>query len=88
MNQHAMGYGYAPRAADTVPQFCASHNISKTHFYELVKQGRGPRLMKVGRRSLISAEAGAEWRKRMEDETADPCKSFWEHCANRAAKVA
>lgn len=70
MNQHAIGYGYAPWAAQTVPQFCDGHNISKTHFYELNKQGRGPRLMKVGRRTLVSAEAAADWRKRMEGETS------------------
>ncbi|MGE4238690.1 hypothetical protein [Hydrogenophaga sp.] len=70
MNQQAIGHGYAPRAAATVPQFCDGHNISRTHFYELIKQGRAPRLMKVGRRTLISSEAAADWRRRMEAETA------------------
>ena len=53
----------------TIPQFCDGHNLSRTHFYALLKEGKGPRLMKVGRRSLISAESAAAWRKRMEDET-------------------
>lgn len=53
----------------TVPQFCDGHNVSRTHFYALLKDGKGPRLMKVGRRTLISAEAAVAWRKRMEDET-------------------
>ena len=53
----------------TIPQFCDGHNVSRTHFYALLKQGKGPRLMKVGRRNLISAESAAAWRKRMEDET-------------------
>lgn len=53
----------------TIPQFCDGHNVSRTHFYALLKEGKGPRLMKVGRRSLISAESAAAWRKRMEDET-------------------
>lgn len=57
------------KEAATVPQFCEGHNISRTHFYELIKQGRAPRLMKVGRRTLISQEAAADWRRRMEDET-------------------
>lgn len=61
----------APQAATfTVPQFLASHNVSRTHFYALVADGRGPRLMKVGRRTLISVEAAAAWRARMEAETA------------------
>ena len=53
----------------TIPQFCDGHNVSRTHFYALLKEGKGPRLMKVGRRSLISVESAAAWRKRMEDET-------------------
>lgn len=62
----------------TVPQFLDGHNISRTHFYELIKHGKGPRLMKIGRRTLISAEAAAEWRKQMEAETEQSGKSFWE----------
>ena len=58
------------KSAATVPQFCDGHNISRTHFYELIKLGRAPRLMKVGRRTLISQEAAADWRQRMEIETA------------------
>ena len=54
----------------TVPEFCADHGgISKVFFYALLKDGRGPRLMKVGRRTLITAEAAAEWRARMEAAT-------------------
>lgn len=58
------------KSAATVPQFCDGHNISRTHFYELIKQGKAPRLMKVGRRTLISQEAAADWRRRIEAETA------------------
>ncbi|VTU29681.1 Helix-turn-helix domain protein [Variovorax sp. PBL-H6] len=80
MNKQAIGYGYMPRAADSIPQFCEGHNISRTHLYELIKQGKGPRLMKLGRRTLISAEAAAEWRARMEAETASNAgQSFWEN---------
>lgn len=60
---------HAPKHTFTIPQFCDGHNVSRTHFYALLKEGKGPRLMKVGRRSLISAESAAAWRKRMEDET-------------------
>jgi len=54
----------------TVPQFCDQHHISKVHFYSLIKQGKGPRLMKLGRRTLVTAEAAADWRTRMEAETS------------------
>lgn len=51
----------------TVTEFCAEHGgISRVLFYKLQKEGRGPRLMKVGRRTLISAEAAADWRRQME----------------------
>ena len=56
----------------TVPAFCADNSLSRSLFYRLVKEGRGPRLAKVGRRTLISAEAAAEWRARMERETEQP----------------
>lgn len=52
--------------AVSVTEFCHSHSISRTTFYELVKRGEAPRFMKVGTRTLISAEAAAEWRRRME----------------------
>ncbi|HMO48161.1 MAG TPA: hypothetical protein PKB14_19310 [Rubrivivax sp.] len=68
MNDLPVGLGYRPAA--TVAQFCADHNISRTHFYALVKLGKGPRMMKVGRRTLIGAEAAAAWRARMEEESA------------------
>lgn len=51
----------------TVYEFCHEHGgISKVFFYKLLKLGKGPRLMKVGRRTLITAEAAADWRKQME----------------------
>lgn len=54
----------------TVAEFCAEHGgISKVLFYKLIKEGRGPRLMKVGRRTLITAEAAAEWRAQMERDS-------------------
>jgi predicted DNA-binding transcriptional regulator AlpA len=53
----------------SVPEFCADNGISRSLFYRLVKEGGGPRLTKVSRRTLISSEAAAEWRTRMERET-------------------
>lgn len=56
-----------PQAAYSVAQFCAAHGFTKVMFYKLMKQGRGPRIMKVGTRTLISVEAAADWRRTMED---------------------
>jgi hypothetical protein len=51
----------------TVDEFCIAHGkISRAFFYKLVKQGLGPRLLKIGHRTLITMEAAAEWRREME----------------------
>jgi predicted DNA-binding transcriptional regulator AlpA len=52
--------------AFSIPEFCRRHGISRAHFYNLSKNGYAPAVMRVGRRTLISAEAAAEWRRRME----------------------
>lgn len=58
------------KATYTLAQFMDLHNVSRSNFYRLQRAGKAPRLMRVGRRVLVSAEAAAEWRKRIEDETA------------------
>lgn len=65
------------KSAYTVKEFCASHGgFCIPFFYALIKQGKAPRLMKVGRRTLISKEAAAEWRARMEAETIAAAQSL------------
>jgi hypothetical protein len=51
-----------PPGAYSVEQFCRAHDISIGHFYALLKAGIGPRVMKVGIRTLISVEEAARWR--------------------------
>lgn len=53
----------------TVSGFCATHHIARSFLYLLLREGRGPRVMKLGRRTFITREAAAEWRQRMEQET-------------------
>ena len=36
-------------------------------FYKILSQGRGPRVMKVGTRTLISEESAAVWRRQCEE---------------------
>ena len=55
------------RQAYTVEEFCEAYRISRAMFYVLQAQHKGPRIMKVGRRTLISDEAAKEWRSRMEN---------------------
>jgi predicted DNA-binding transcriptional regulator AlpA len=54
-----------------IPEFCRRHGISRAHFYNLSKSGGAPAVMRVGRRTLVSAEAAAEWRRRMEEAARD-----------------
>ena len=63
--------------AFTVAQFCAAFNMSRTLYYELEKQGRGPVTFKLGRKKLISGHAATDWVKRMESES-NPITSFYE----------
>jgi excisionase family DNA binding protein len=56
--------------AYTVEEFCSRHRITKRRFYELISEGRGPRLMRLGRRPLISREAAADFRRALEIESA------------------
>lgn len=60
----------ATALAFTVPQFCTAHGISRALFYILRSEGRGPRVMKCGRRTLIAREAAADWRREMERRAA------------------
>jgi hypothetical protein len=50
----------------SVSDFCKAHCIARSFLYLLLREGRGPRLTKLGRRTLITREAAAEWRAQME----------------------
>ncbi len=60
MNAHVM----------TVDEFCQSHRISRGTFYNLLKAGRGPAIMKIGHGTRISEEAAAAWRRKLEADAA------------------
>lgn len=61
-------------AAFSVREFCAAHRISRALFYLLQRRKTGPRVMRVGRRTLITAEAAAKWRQQMEADAAGGVK--------------
>ena len=50
---------------------CREHHISRSYLYLLWNEGREPRRTKVGRRTLISGEAAADWRRKLEAETTE-----------------
>ena len=49
--------------AVSVAEHCRQYGISKTTFYELQRQGRGPRLMRIGGRTLVTHEAALAWQR-------------------------
>ncbi|HEY2527132.1 MAG TPA: transcriptional regulator [Xanthobacteraceae bacterium] len=57
----------AAMAADppvySVDDFCLKHVISRAQLYRLWAAGGGPRRMSVGRRTLITREAAADWKR-------------------------
>ncbi len=57
--------------AFSIAEFCRRHGISRAHFYNLLNSGDAPQVMRVGRRTLVSAEAAAQWRRRMEEAAQD-----------------
>jgi predicted DNA-binding transcriptional regulator AlpA len=75
------------RSMLSVPEFLDEHGISRSLFYRLVKEGRGPRLTKVASRTLISADAAAEWRARMERETEQAARSKTTEHRRRRTRV-
>jgi predicted DNA-binding transcriptional regulator AlpA len=53
----------------SVSGFCKAHHIARSFFYQLLREGRAPRVTKLGRRTFVTREAAAEWRRRIEQET-------------------
>jgi hypothetical protein len=60
----------APIDAMSVAEFCRRHSISEDYFYKLQREGRGPRTMKIGARTLVSQESARAWRRAQERKTA------------------
>jgi excisionase family DNA binding protein len=50
----------------TVDEFCKALRLSRATFYNLLKRGEGPRLLRVGRKVLISTGAVADFIRRGE----------------------
>ncbi len=55
------------RLGFTVEQFAEAHGIGRTLVYAEAKAGR-LKLAKVGRRSIVTVEAAASWRRLLDGE--------------------
>lgn len=54
------------KEAFSIQEFCDAHDLSRATFYRLAKEGQAPSTMKIGKRTLVSREAAAAWRRAME----------------------
>jgi len=59
--------------ASTIAEFCEAHRFSVAYFYELLKAGKAPRIIKLGSRRIISEEDAADWRRRMAEASEAAC---------------
>ena len=65
-----------------LPVFWARNGLSKTSYYYLKRIGRGPEVISLGSKDLVSPEAEAAWRKTMAE---NPVKGSLRKLAMEAA---
>ena len=58
----------APSSLQSIPSFCEENNISKAFFYKLRKDGKAPRITKLGSRSFITPDARQNWLNSLSQE--------------------
>jgi hypothetical protein len=52
--------------AMSIREFCRLHGISQDQFFKMAREKWGPAVMRVGKRTLISTESAARWRRERE----------------------
>ena len=72
--------------AYSIQQFCQLHGISLDFYFKLARRGLGPKVMKVGARTLISVESAAAWRRDRE-QGAPPANPPEPHGHGRRRKA-
>lgn len=48
-------------AAYTIDEFCVAYRMSRSLFYKMVREGRGPRMMRIGARRYITVVEANAW---------------------------
>jgi len=54
----------------SVEEFCEAYRIKRNLFYELLKAGKAPDTMQLGRRRIITYAAAERWQRAREAEAA------------------
>jgi predicted DNA-binding transcriptional regulator AlpA len=60
------------KQAYSVKEFCQLFSISPAHLYKLNKNGKGPTMIKAGRKTLIPHRAAMEWIESRSVVTIEP----------------
>lgn len=47
----------------SINEFCKQYGFSRSMFYKLKEQGKGPKTYNLGKKVFISKEAAEEWQK-------------------------
>jgi hypothetical protein len=71
--------------AFTLAEFCVRNSIGLTTFHKLKSQGRGPRIMYLGRAIRISIEAERDWRAEREQPEDTEARLIAKETAARVA---
>jgi hypothetical protein len=58
-----------PGEMHTIFSFCVSNQISQSKYFQLKRQGLGPREIELDGRIIITPEAEQDWRREREAET-------------------
>lgn len=57
-----------PSGLQSIPAFCDENDISKAFFYKLRKEGKAPKITKLGSRSFITPDSRQDWLESLSQE--------------------
>jgi hypothetical protein len=66
-------YEAGERDAYSIVEFCRRNGFSVSFHHKLQRQGIGPKLMRLGARTLVTVEASDTWRREREAATVNTC---------------
>lgn len=49
----------------TIDEFCKRYALSRSHYFELKRQGRTPIEIRIGRKAVITATSARAWERRV-----------------------
>ena len=71
----------------SIPTFCVDNNISQSFFYKLQAQGKAPKVIKIGTRSIITPEARQAWRDSLNKQSIVRAAFDSEHFSDPTKKI-